>query len=110
MFRDWALRRELTENAYRDLIASGNYSYRRFVEGFDRDLQQEGLQPKIAPDTIAAVDRLLRRDSLQRHLRALLRATLYYPFPGRRIVQPKIKQVLTRYEGMKAGRLHKPTS
>jgi hypothetical protein len=110
MFRDGALRRELTENAYRDLIASGNYKYRRFVEGFDRDLQQQGLQPKIAPDTIAAVDRLLRRDSLPRQLRALLRATLYYPFPGRRIVQPKIKQVLIRYEGIKAGRLHKPTS
>ena len=44
-FRDPALRRELTENAYRDLIASGEHSYERFVAGFDQTLGEAGIRP-----------------------------------------------------------------
>ncbi len=37
--------RELTDRAYRDVVESGRYSYRRFVEGFDRDVAERVLQP-----------------------------------------------------------------
>jgi hypothetical protein len=44
-FRDPSVRRELTENAHRDLIASGEYSYERFFAGFDEVLREAGLRP-----------------------------------------------------------------
>jgi len=47
MYRDESFRRELTENAYRDLIASGEYSYRQFIKKFDEGLKQAGIQPGI---------------------------------------------------------------
>ena len=42
---DPSLRRELTENAHRDLIASGKHSYERFIASFDQTLREAGLQP-----------------------------------------------------------------
>jgi hypothetical protein len=88
MFRNDELRQQLTENAYRDLIASGDYSYRRFAEEFDDELMKEGLQPGITAENVTAVDRLLRRDRMQRQSRAWLAATQYRPFPGQRVILP----------------------
>jgi len=45
MYGDEGLRRSLTDNAYRDLIASGKYSYRAFMEKFDDELTAEGIEP-----------------------------------------------------------------
>ena len=45
MFNDKALRRELTENAYRDLIASRRYSYETFIRSFDGVLAHAGVRP-----------------------------------------------------------------
>lgn len=42
-FRDPVIRRRLTDNAYRDLIESGRYSYKAFVEEFDRNLSDAGI-------------------------------------------------------------------
>jgi hypothetical protein len=42
-FRDAGLRAELTDNAYRDLIASRALSYERFVAEVDEDLAAAGL-------------------------------------------------------------------
>jgi hypothetical protein len=96
MFRDETLRRELTENAYRDLIASGTYTYRRFVEGFDEGLRQAGVQSDIAPETTDRVDNLLGAGRLQREFGARLLAVRHYPFPGRRFVRPLVKPILRR--------------
>jgi hypothetical protein len=97
-FRDAALRRTLTENAYRDLIASGGYSYERFVASFDDELLAAGLQPQADETLAAAVTARLARDRRQReaaiHRRA---ATLGRQFPGReqlaRAVRPLLKRV-----------------
>jgi hypothetical protein len=43
-FRDPAVRAEITGNARRDLIDSGDYSYERFIAGFDRVLADAGLE------------------------------------------------------------------
>jgi hypothetical protein len=59
LYYNAALRRELTENAYRDLIASGRYSYRKFIADFDQQLLALGLSPAIDPaDTMAVTWRL----------------------------------------------------
>jgi hypothetical protein len=60
-FRDPALRRELTENAYADLIASGDYGYEKLIESFDQVLLDAGLEPKESPEDAALVERALHR-------------------------------------------------
>jgi hypothetical protein len=45
LLRDPEVRRTITETAYRDLIASGEHSYERFIAGFDRTLEEAGLSP-----------------------------------------------------------------
>jgi hypothetical protein len=54
--RDPDVRRELTENAHRDLIASGEWSYRRLIDDVDETLGQAGLRsrPDAATETIVA--------------------------------------------------------
>jgi hypothetical protein len=54
--RDGALRRELTDNAHRDLIASERYSYAAFIGGFDEELVAAGLVPgdRAEADRVAA--------------------------------------------------------
>jgi hypothetical protein len=52
LIRDPQLRRELVENAHRDLIASGEWSYGRLIAQLDGVLADAGLRPTPAP-TIA---------------------------------------------------------
>ena len=42
---DDGLRREIVENAHRDLIASGRYSYASLVGKLDEDLVAAGVTP-----------------------------------------------------------------
>jgi hypothetical protein len=82
-FRNADLRRELADNAYRDLIESGEWSYQRFVDGFDRALLDRGFEPAISDDDVSLVKRQLDRGSLLLHLRGRLAATRHLRFPGR---------------------------
>jgi len=59
LYRDERVRRELTENCYRDLIASEAYGYQRFIEKFDEGLIAAGMKPGISPGLVRQVtDRL----------------------------------------------------
>lgn len=93
-FRDESLRRELTENAHRDLVASGRYSYEQFIRSFDEKLRQTGFQADVAAGRADAVTALLRQDLLYRRFWAAVRAARYYPFPGRELIVPKIKALM----------------
>jgi len=85
MFQDKALRDELTGNAYRDLIASGKYSYRNFIAGFDEVLREAGLSRDVPTEEAARITARLRRDRLTLELRARKNALRYHSdFPGRR--------------------------
>ena len=44
-FRDEGFRGQVTENAYRDLIASGRYSYEQFIKDFDVQIKLMGCCP-----------------------------------------------------------------
>jgi hypothetical protein len=68
-FKDTLCRRELTENAHRDLIASDRFGYQRLVDGFDRVLADAGLQPGGSPVAAVAVRCGLRRTWRQRGAR-----------------------------------------
>jgi hypothetical protein len=73
LYRDESFRRELTDNAYRDLIASGNYSYQRFIETFDHECLDAGLQEQIEIEEFQKIDNLLR-ESENAQLKKLLQA------------------------------------
>jgi hypothetical protein len=70
LFRDPVVRARLTENARRDLIASGAWGYEAFVRGFDATLAEEGLEPSMEPADRRAVDRALSRGRFRRRARA----------------------------------------
>jgi hypothetical protein len=61
LISDRAVREEIVENAHRDLIRSGRYSYERFVAGVDADLVAGGLDPAVAPAERARMAGALRR-------------------------------------------------
>jgi len=66
---DGRLRAEIIENAHRDLIRSGRYSYERFVQGMDEELIARGLSPEIAPAQRRLMDHALRRGRVWRRVR-----------------------------------------
>ena len=82
MFRDTAFRHQITENAYGDLIESGRYSYRRFIEDFDTELMKEELRPSTATDHVISVTEALSAGSRIRFLKRSLIDLLIYPYPG----------------------------
>ncbi len=81
-FRDPELRQRLTDNAHRDLIASGRYAYEAFVAGFDRELEAAGLSVPAGFDpepTARALYPTRARSALVRsraRLKALVRVGL----------------------------------
>ncbi len=66
---DGRLRAQITENAHRDLIRSGRYSYERFVNGVDEELLARGLTPEIAPTQRKLMDDALSQGRVWRRVR-----------------------------------------
>jgi len=95
-FRDESLRERLIENAYRDLIGSGQYSYRRFVETFDAELLQAGCDPAISPAEVESVTALLTRGQVLRQVRGTIRSLHYRSFPGKEPLRVVLRPVLRR--------------
>ena len=106
-FRDRELRRTLTENAYRDLIASGKYSYRRFAENFDAELLSEGFDPAVGGDLAEGVAAALEEDRSRREAAIRRTAAIRRPFPGRAVLRPFLKPPLDSYRRWKYRRWEK---
>jgi hypothetical protein len=98
-FRNDDLRREMTENCYRDLIESGKYSYERFIKGFDEEMLSQGFSPEMEKADAQNVTELLNRDKLQRYVRVRLARIRHRDFPGRNVLRPVIKPLL-KYLGI----------
>jgi len=71
-FRDDDLRRELTDNARRRLIDSGEFGYGSLIRVFDETLLTAGLQPGSSPADERKVEKALERGSARRYVRARL--------------------------------------
>jgi hypothetical protein len=56
LYRDEEVRRQLVQQAERDLIASGAYSYRHFIAQFDAGLEAAGLRTQIPDKTVRRVN------------------------------------------------------
>jgi hypothetical protein len=61
-------RGEIVENAHRDLIRSGAYSYDRFVAGVDDDLMARGLETTARPQERTLLDAAMRSGRFRRRL------------------------------------------
>jgi hypothetical protein len=95
-FRDESLREALVENAYRDLIAAGTYSYRRFIQTFDAELEQAGFDPAISAARADRVTALLGRGKLLRQAWGHVRSLHYRSFPGRAALAAVLRPALRR--------------
>jgi hypothetical protein len=84
-FRDPDLRAELTENAHRDLIASGALSHERFVAEVDEDLAAAGLGG-MTEDELARVGRELYPSWPKRRARTTELALRDASFPDRPVL------------------------
>lgn len=71
-FLDPKIRMELTENAHRDLVRSGAYSYETFMAGFDETLIGAGLQARMSVEQRRRVEASLRKGTVGRRLRSQL--------------------------------------
>jgi hypothetical protein len=99
LFRDPDVRQRLAENAHRDLVASGRYSYGAFIESFDAELVAAGLQPDVDEKVADEFGTALLRG--QRHLRRAARidAAIHRPFRGRRAVSFVLHPIMKRVRG-----------
>jgi hypothetical protein len=86
-FRDPAVRARLTNSAHRDVIASERYSYRSFIEPFDKDLESFGIRPAVNAARARQIERLLGSGGTLRLAKAQVRAMAYRQWPGKSMVQ-----------------------
>lgn len=95
--RDPDVRRELTANAHRDLIESGDWGYPRFIAGFDETLMAAGLDPEISSVDERRASAALARGHRSRVLRAyahdLRRRARAVEFPGKALLRPVVRSV-----------------
>jgi hypothetical protein len=82
-FRDPDARRELTENAYTDLIASGEYGYDRFIDRFDQVLDEAGVREKAGPGDAPSAELALRRSWPRRAALSFYSTLAYHPLLSR---------------------------
>jgi hypothetical protein len=92
------IRRELTDNAYRDMIACGRWSYKRFVTDFDEELCRDGFDPSVRAADSNEVSRRLSRGSTLLDLRGRIAQTRHRDFPGRRTLASAARRLLKRGE------------
>ena len=88
-------RRELTERADRDLIASGRYSYGQFIADFDAELEKEGVRP-VPTKTDDRVSSILEAGMSYQKARAILfelRLQSYLPAWLRRLGKRAAKRL-----------------
>jgi hypothetical protein len=92
IFRNPAARRELTGNAYNDLIASGQYTYECFVgDSFGPVLQEVGLEPEMDAFEAERVTELLNEDWRLKYLCGAIKSLRHRRFPGRSVLIQIVK-------------------
>jgi hypothetical protein len=105
LFEDKNVRQQLTENAYRDLVASGRYSYQNFITGFDQHLIDKGFNPEINKRHMEEISKTLAKGMLYSKLRTFMKAIRYYPFPGKAILTNPLKPLIKKYRYYRRGKL-----
>jgi hypothetical protein len=103
---DEDVRRELTSNAFRDLIASGRYDARRLVEHVDQTLAENGVRGSAgrSPTVAAALAQGARRRRARAELRHSLAGGAYLVY--RTAPEPVLRRLRAARRGR--WRTHRP--
>jgi len=72
LFQDPVVRKTITDNTYRDLIASEKYHYNKFIQDFDQVLIDAGMNPKTDPNEHLKVLAMLNKGKTLRKIKALI--------------------------------------
>jgi hypothetical protein len=97
LFKDRTLRYELSENAHRDLIASGQYTYRKFLEDFDRELFDIGFRPEVSAAETEYVTALLDRGRVRRQLYAGAKAAVKHLLSTNKVIGQLAEPIFVQY-------------
>jgi hypothetical protein len=96
LFKNRKVRREITENAYIDLIASNKYSYKRFVENFDQILLKQGIKQDISNEVLNIFKKAEKTYQIKIILLEKLIRFKQTPFPGRKLLKRIFKPNLAK--------------
>lgn len=77
-FSDPSIRRAIVENAHRDMIRSQEYSYKKFIQDFDRNLFEDGFKSDIDKKRTREIYSVFRRYSR----RAIIKQITYLCIVG----------------------------
>ena len=105
LFNNSRVRLELTENAYNDLIASGKYTYKRFIQEFDKHLALQGLYPSGSQHTLKELEFLHKKEleflQNRERIRIFLRRNWMRirsgNFPGRKFIAPLLRPIVKKF-------------
>ena len=98
MFKNAALRKEVTDNAYDDLIASELYAYKRSVEeSFDKVLLEAGLKPEMDKNEVQRLTDILNKDARYRQFRGAIKSPRHFQFPGRALLIPFLRPIVQKF-------------
>jgi len=89
LYHNEQFRRWLTDNCYTDLIASGRYSYRGFIDSFDKELLALGFVPRTSQWESRLAARAIEHSLAHRvykRITGIRRVLYYYTYPGKGIV------------------------
>lgn len=87
LISDPSVRGQIVENAHRDLIRSGAYSYGRFVAGVDEDLIAAGCESPSRTAEVTRLDAALRKGRVARRM---LTEARYLNIFGRVIIARRV--------------------
>lgn len=96
MMQDRKLSDELINNAYSDLVLSGKYSYKSFVEEFEKTLPK--IDKSCSELTKKEIEKKINKDLKIRILLAKVKSVRYRKFVGRKYLVYLIKFVLNIVE------------
>jgi hypothetical protein len=89
-------RTRITENTYRDLIASGQYTYKKFVNKTDQILEENGFIESEPPDSIAAIRKNFGIEEKRRLMLKVIEHRLRYSKFFQKIVKPLLRPILIK--------------
>lgn len=101
VFNDPRERQRLTDNAYRDIIDSAKYSYSRFMQEFDGDLSNLGIETDISEKDIERVNTLFKRDEWLRVNLIKAKHKFFWSIPFKKQINVIAKPLLDYYRNNK---------
>jgi hypothetical protein len=96
LFRDPQFCHAITENAYRDLILSGRYTYQLLVEKTDRILEENGMSGIVDPALIKKIQSCLARyERVRRPIKMIIHRLRFSRFVQERL-KPFLRPLLKK--------------